>query len=492
MRGGKRAASVGRVWGYCRVSGPRQEREGTSLEGQQRAIARYCTSKKLPTPSFIVEVESATEAKIESREEQLRVQREARPGDLILVIVLDRWSRDTVHAVATVRALVKRGIGWVAINEGIDAATPEGDLMLRYRAIGAEEEHRRIRERTLGRKRELADDGCYVRGHAPVGYVLEHRRLVPGPEAAIVREAFDRCLRQGLQSIANELPLTKSRAKWDPAAVAKMLHNRHYLGESQRSDGTWHATHEALVDRDLWERAHAALASRREGGRLPGDGWSATRLLRGLASCALCGRRMTVTMNRVRIDGGRSMAYACNGYLQGLCKSRHVHGERLDALVAQATLARLVELRGELAKQRPAPPAVEPELDHDAKLAKARRKRERLISAYADGTIEKDDLAARLTKLDAEIGKLSTATATAKRRRAAAERAAAPEVRVELLAQIETLTKAWQRAPVDTRREVLRRLAARIEVPPPPPRVHEVPRPRIVWRSVEDLAAEKA
>ena len=78
------------------------------------------------------------------------------------------------------------------------------------------------------------------------------------------------------------------------------------------------------------------------------------------------------------------MPGSCNGYLQGLCKSRHIHAERLDALVAQATLARLVELRGELAKQRPVPPTVEPELDHGAKLAQVRRKRERLMPAGAE------------------------------------------------------------------------------------------------------------
>jgi DNA invertase Pin-like site-specific DNA recombinase len=493
VRGGQRGAAAGRVWGYCRVSSPRQERDGTSLEGQQQTIARWVAAEKLPPATFFIEGESGTIEKAERRAEQRAIMAGAKAGDVVVTFAVDRWSRDLVYTMQSVRDLTKRGVRWYAIREALDATTREGDDRLGLMAWIAENERKRIKERTLGRKAELADDGFYVRGLAPIGYALVDRRLVPGPERAIVIEAFERCARgEGLQAIGNTLPLTKGRKTWDKAAVHRILRNRHYLGESERSDGTWHPTHEALVDRDLWERAHAALKARKATGRIPGDGWSAQRLLRGLAVCAKCGCKMAVALGRQRLgDSGRSMAYVCNGYVEGRCKVRQVHAERLDALVDHAALERLKELRHELAKARPREAPSPPPPDHSAKLAAAKRRRERLITAFADGTLTKADLRDRIDKLDAEIAKLQTASAKVRRLKAAAERAARPEARMELLARIDALTAAWQRAPVGERRQVLALLVERIEVTPAPRAlVHDVVAPRIRWRSVADLLAE--
>ena len=109
---------AGVVRSYVRVSGPDQERIGTSPEAQRAAHLAYCRAHDLPDPVFYVEVESAAESSIELRDEQLRLQREMRPGDLVLVTLLDRWSRDVPHAVSTVRAMIKQGVSWVAFQDG--------------------------------------------------------------------------------------------------------------------------------------------------------------------------------------------------------------------------------------------------------------------------------------------------------------------------------------------------------------------------------------
>lgn len=103
------------VRSYLRVSTPGQEREGTSLEGQETAHRRFCLAHGLPQPVLYIEVESGADTSIEKRDEQLRLQREAQAGELVLVTVLDRWSRDVPHAVSTVRALVCLAaflVGW--------------------------------------------------------------------------------------------------------------------------------------------------------------------------------------------------------------------------------------------------------------------------------------------------------------------------------------------------------------------------------------------
>ena len=494
MRGRQR---IGRVWGLCRVSSQRQDREGTSLDGQQSAIGRWCEAQGLAPPTFIVEIESGSAEKVEKREGLLRVMREANAGDTVVVFAVDRWSRDLVYTVQSVRDLTRRGVRWVAIRESLDATTREGDERLGLMAWVADSERKRIRERTVGRKLELQDEGFYMSGRPPVGYVLRDRRLVLGPDAEIVREAFRRCAAgEGLERIAQALPLTAgfgkqaARRRWDKAGVHRMLRHRYYLGESERSDGTWHPTHEALVDRDLWERAHAAMRDRSRGGRPHGEGFSAARLLRGLATCALCGRRVSVVLGKPREMGGRAMAYVCAGRLAGQCKARHVHAERLDEMVDAAALRRLVELRRELAAVQPATMPEPARGDHAAKIRAARKRRETLITLAVDGAITGADLKTRLAKLDAEIGKLEAAAGKARRESAAAARARRPEVRAEVLAKVATLADQWARLPLAARREVVTMLAESIEVVPArKAHTHDVEPPRIRWRSVADLSA---
>lgn len=186
------------------------------------------------------------------------------------------------------------------------------------------------------------------------------------------------------------------------------------------------------------------------------------------------------------------MSYVCAGRLAGTCKARHVHAERLDALAGEAVLARLVELRRELATGRPLHEPEAPREDHAAKIAAARRKVERLITAYADETITREELRARREKLDAEIGRLETAAAKAKRDAAAARKANRPEVRADVLVQVGVLADQWDRLPVASRRKVLTMLAERVEVVPAPrANTHEVMAPRIAWRSVAELMAER-
>lgn len=110
-----------RLLAYARVSGSEQEAHGTSLAAQQERFQRFAREHRYPDPLLFVEVESAGEEKREKRVELDRLLAAAAPGDLVLCLVVDRWTRDVVDGVASVRKLLRRGVGWVAIEEQIDA-----------------------------------------------------------------------------------------------------------------------------------------------------------------------------------------------------------------------------------------------------------------------------------------------------------------------------------------------------------------------------------
>ena len=112
MRRDPRAASAvpARVLLYRRVSGREQGANGTSLEEQLETGERYCAAYGWPKPIVFTEVESASEEKLERRVELAALVREARAGDVVMVAALDRWSRDVVYAVQSVRDLVRRDV----------------------------------------------------------------------------------------------------------------------------------------------------------------------------------------------------------------------------------------------------------------------------------------------------------------------------------------------------------------------------------------------
>lgn len=486
MRAGDGGGKPRRVYGYCRVSSDRQANEGTSLEGQRDEIARWCAVHGFPEPVLAVEVESGSAEKVERRVELARLIAAAEPGDVVVSITVDRWSRDIVHAVQSVRGLVKQGVKWHSIREAIDASTPQGDSTLGIMAWTADQERRRIRERTVGRRRELTDGGLYVLGTIPFGYRRDGRKLVVhDEEGRIVRAIFARCIDgESLPEIAATLPPKRGRP-WTPHAVHRVLRSRYELGEAKHSDGTWHeGAHPAIVDHLTWEKAHAALRVRVAGGRKYAQGDSAHRLLRGLVWCSACGRRVSVRFGartqRQDPDGKRMHYYICRGALEHSCCEGWIRAYEADQEAAALVLARLEELRHELAR---APKRAERKAtDYAAALARVEQKKRNAIDLATDGTMSRETLRETLARYEAEAATLRRAAERETAAAAAAERAADPKARHAVLGQVRAIRAAWARMSVEARREALALLTNRVEIGR-----NGV---RFSWRSVAELAAD--
>jgi DNA invertase Pin-like site-specific DNA recombinase len=481
-----------RVLSYIRVSSDRQATRGTSLDGQREAHLAYCAAHGLPDPVFFVEVESASDLAIEKRDEQLRIQREAERGDLVLVTVLDRWSRDVPHAVGTVRTMIKHDVHVILFQDSIDASTPEGDWMLVQRAAMAEQERKRLLERTVVRRRQLADAGFYVAGHVPFGYRREKRRLFVVPEeAAIVVDVFERSASgQSLPEIAAKLPPARKRMTWNVHAVHTILRNRSVLGETKRSDGTWIATHEAIISRELWDRAQAAARERVHGGwRRFGNGQSSVRLLRGMAHCAACGRRMAVRFGShmgeetAKTEGPRMHYYVCRGILERKgCGEGWIRAHAIDVAVSARALERLTELREELAHPpREAAPTVHRK-DFAGMLARIDTQRANAVDLATSGAMSGEDLRRALARYEEQASVLRREQTKAAEEEARLLRGTDRESRSRALLDVNAIRASWEHADVEQRREVIGLLAARIEV--------GRAGVRFTWRSAEDLAGE--
>lgn len=480
------AGRAGRVLGYVRVSGREQGKHGTSLDGQRETIARYAQISGLPSPSTRIEIESAGAEKLERRAELRALLAEAQPGDLVLVTTLDRWSRDIVFAVDSIRKLVNRGVRWISVGEAIDASTPHGVERLGLLAWVADSERQRIKARTVGRRAELRDQGLYVEGPAPYGTRRgsregrRHLTLEAMPdETRVVVEAFQRCARGASVATVQEWLEVETGRAWDKKSVHRLLRNRVYIGQVQDSGGAWiRGQVPEIVSRELFERAQSAMAARRlTGGPRPSeDARTAGWLLRGLGRCPECGARMGAAYSRHEQAGGY---YACRRRLaEGTCSAPYVNVAVADAAAHALALGRLQELRAELAAPSPAKPPRKVK-DFDAVRRSLAAARDRAIDLASRGTISESELRQQLARLDEEVGKLELAAAASAREAAAED----PRARRVALANVSALESAWSSSTVAERREAIQLLARRIELLP-----SEL---RIQWYSAAELAMER-
>src|SRR5215210_5853016 len=102
-------------------------------------------------------------------------------------------------------------------------------------------------------------------GKVPLGYDVRDRKLVVNEaEAARVRRVFELFAETGsgaetVRRLRAEGATTKRSKPIDKGDVYKLLHNRTYLGEVTHKGKVYPGEHEAVVPRDLWDRAHAVL-----------------------------------------------------------------------------------------------------------------------------------------------------------------------------------------------------------------------------------------
>lgn len=478
--------------GYARVSSEEQAR-GSSLGDQQNALKAYAAARGLTLDHIYVESESGIHERFERREQIQLLMRDLRQGDLVLVDKIDRWSRDPEFTYRSMREIREAGTSVFFVGEQIDPSTAEGDSMLTFRVAFAREEHKRIKQRTVGTRKLLRDRGYYVEGLPPLGYERSLPRGQRGPEtkntlrirdedAALVRDIFTRCLRgESIGDICKHLARVRPRRSWDKKSIGSILRNRVYLGEIENSEGVWiKARHPAIITRDVFARAAQALESRKLGGAKPqAESLTAGWLLRQIGVCARCGSKLSAAYGGGTGPGKYAAFYYRCGKRPKGCAAPYIPVGPADEATGALVLPRLVELRSALAKGPEQATNAPKVVDYAERKAKLQRKRERFLEAFGDGDMTREELRGSLAKLDAERLKIETAEA-AQSRQAPLQSA---EVRRTMLGQASELARAWRGAGVAARRKILRALAWRVRVEKSSP-------PDVVWRSLEEMALE--
>ena len=102
-------------------------------------------------------------------------------------------------------------------------------------------------------------------GVPPYGYRVENRKLVIDDERAEqVRWIFARFLEIGsgtelAREVAKRGIHTPRGNRIDKKYIYRMLSNRAYIGEAVHKGDSYPGEHDAIIDRETWDRVHAIL-----------------------------------------------------------------------------------------------------------------------------------------------------------------------------------------------------------------------------------------
>lgn len=153
---------------YCRVSTDEQAERGTSLADQRSRCEAYCREQAWKVTHVYVDdgVSGATTDRPELT--RLVAAAERRELDRIVVTDPDRLSRDLVDGLSLERDLARFEVEVTYLVQ-----PTMGTLERQIRGVIAEEERRKIRERTSRGLRAVAAAGHWPGGPPPYGYQIE-------------------------------------------------------------------------------------------------------------------------------------------------------------------------------------------------------------------------------------------------------------------------------------------------------------------------------
>jgi DNA invertase Pin-like site-specific DNA recombinase len=185
--------------------------------------------------------------------------------DVVVVYKIDRLSRSLMDFSKLVEIFDRNGVTFVSVTQSFNTTTSMGRLTLNILLSFAQFEREVIGERIRDKVAASRKRGIWMGGYVPLGYDVQDRKLVVNDvEAASVRRIFERFVELGSATVlARELRREGFRNKQgtliDKGYLYRLLKNRVYRGEAVHKGTAYPGEHDAIIDDNLWDRAHAIL-----------------------------------------------------------------------------------------------------------------------------------------------------------------------------------------------------------------------------------------
>ncbi|QDC10100.1 recombinase family protein [Oceanicola sp. D3] len=185
--------------------------------------------------------------------------------DVVVVYKIDRLSRSLADFAKLVEVFDRNDVTFVSVTQSFNTTTSMGRLTLNILLSFAQFEREVTAERIRDKVAASRKKGMWMGGVPPYGYRVESRKLIIDEErAADVRWAFERFIKIGSGTeLARETAakgiLTPKGNPMDKKFIYRMLNNRAYIGEAVHKGDSYPGEHDAIIDRDVWDKVHAIL-----------------------------------------------------------------------------------------------------------------------------------------------------------------------------------------------------------------------------------------
>ena len=198
--------------------------------------------------------------------------------DVVVVYKVDRLTRSLADFAKMVEVFDAQRVSFVAVTQQFNTTTSMGRLtlnvLLSFAQFEREVTGERIRDKIAASKRK----GIWMGGCPSIGYDVRDRRLVVNQaEAATVRRIYHHYLEVGsVRKLKKDLDrdgvMSKIRVSrkgirsggmsFSRGALYELLSNPIYIGEIRHKRERHPGQHEAILERELWEKVQQSLLNR--------------------------------------------------------------------------------------------------------------------------------------------------------------------------------------------------------------------------------------
>ena len=201
------------IYAYCRTSeledSMDQSRLNRILESELLGIQTYCLQKGWYMTQTITETNCRWNQEFVDRERGKLLLEAMNPGDVLLCSSLERIASSSQEALLLINLFTQRQVALHIVELGGDITDRELTVSVsRGVAIFAALEKRKSAERIKGVKQRQKQQGRYLGGSRPFGYMIhDNGRLIENPmEQKVLKRIFE-LKREGksLRSISNEV-----------------------------------------------------------------------------------------------------------------------------------------------------------------------------------------------------------------------------------------------------------------------------------------------
>ena len=343
MKKSKENVKIKRIAVYARVS-TNNEDQKNSIENQEMYFMEHIKEHENWRLYKIYADEGISGTSLNRRVQFKNMMYDAECGkfDIILTKEVCRFARNTVDTLEKTRELKKMGVEVKFLIDNISTFDTDGELRLTIIGGLAQDESRRLSERTnFGIKQEMKNGKVF--GNMVYGYDIVNRELKIVPkEAKIIKEIFNLYLNEnwGYYKIARDLtnrkiPLKRQRDKnkisceWYAKTIKGILTNEKYVGDlvqgktftenylahSRKSNKgekelyVFKNHHKAIIDREIFDKVQNKI--KRKSRIYVKKNATERNLFSGKIECGICGSRYYCSYKAKRNNGTSRCLWKC-------------------------------------------------------------------------------------------------------------------------------------------------------------------------------------